>query len=62
MSRKDGAGLSDAPGKIGAAAWIPAAERKRDASANVDQALIVDQHRIVGRVPVGIRNDHSTAR
>ena len=43
-----------------AAAWIPAANRKRDASANVDQALIVDQHRIVGPVPIGIRNDHSS--
>ena len=35
--------FSVAPGKIGAAAWTPAAKRKSDASANVDQALIVDQ-------------------
>ena len=53
--------FSVAPGKIGAAAWTPAAKRKSDASANVDQALIVDQHRIVGRVPIATRrNDHSS--
>jgi hypothetical protein len=40
---------SDAPGKIGAAVWIPEAKTKRDGLAKGDQGLTGDQDRIVGQ-------------
>jgi hypothetical protein len=55
--------LSDAPGKIDAAGLIAARKRKKGASANGDQGLIVDQHRTVDQILTPTRrSDHSHYR
>ena len=47
--RKGGVVLIDAPGKIGAAGWIPIPKRKRDEQAKGEQEMSGTQDRIVGR-------------
>ena len=54
--------FSDAREKIGAAAWIPVAKRKRGVSVKGGQGLTVDQDRTVERVRLATRRNGQSRR